>query len=82
VIRNQAAAIVALLVMGFVIEPTVMSLDPDVGAWLPVGGAPAGINEPPDIEKLLSPGVAVLAELGWIAGFAAFGVLLLRRRDL
>ena len=81
-VRNQAGAIVLLLVMGFVIEPTVIGLEPDVGAWLPVGGAPAGINEPPDSEELLSPGLAVLAELGWIAGLGAIGALLLRRRDL
>jgi ABC-2 type transport system permease protein len=81
-VRNQAGAIVLLLVMAFVIEPTVIGLEPDVGAWLPVNGAPAGINEPPDSEELLSPGIAVLAELGWIAALGAIGALLLRRRDL
>ena len=81
-IRNQAGAMVTLLVLAFMIEPTVLGLEPDVGAYLPVSGAPSGINRAEDDPELLAPGVAVLVELGWIAGLAALGGLLLRRRDL
>jgi ABC-2 type transport system permease protein len=87
-IRNQPTAIVAVLVLAFVIEPTVIALAPDVGRFGPFSGLSAGIQSIPadDIgaegADLLSPGVASLAMLGWIAVPFAAGVTMLRRRDL
>ncbi len=82
VIRNQVGAVVTILVFGFVIEPAVFALEPDVGAALPVAIAPAGINRPGDDPEFLSTGGAIVVELGWISALAAVGGLLLRRRDV
>src|SRR5215211_597589 len=83
-VRNQVVAIVGLLVLAFVLEPTLIAIAPDVGQFGPTGGAPNGIIRinPVGEEDLLSPAVAVLVMLGWVGlGFAATAALL-RRRDL
>ena len=82
IVRNQAGALVALLALGFIVEPIVIGVAPDVGRYLPVNGAPNAISRVGDDEDLLSPGLGVLVECAWIAGLAAIGGLLLRRRDL
>jgi len=87
-IRNQPTAIVGVLVLAFVIEPTVIALVPEVGRFGPTSGLAAGIQAIPpsdigaDGVDLLSPGLATLAMLAWIAVPFAAGVTLLRRRDL
>ena len=87
-VRNQPVAIVGVLVLGFAIEPTVIALAPDVGRFTPFSALPAAIQQIPasdvgsDELDLLSPGLAVLAELAWIGVFFAAGAYLLRRRDL
>jgi len=87
-IRNQVVAIVALLVIAFVVEPAIVALVPEVGRFAPLSALPTAIQDIPaedvglgDLD-LLAPGLALLALLGWIA--AAFGIsgALLRRRDL
>jgi ABC-2 type transport system permease protein len=83
-VRNQIVAIVGLLVLAFVLEPTLIALAPDVGRFGPTGGAPNGVIRinPVGEEDLLSPGVALLVMVGWVGiGFAAVATLL-RRRDL
>ena len=87
-VRNQPVAIVGVLVLGFAIEPTVIALAPDVGRFTPFSALPASIQQIPasdvgsDELDLLSPGLAVLAELAWIGAFFTAGAYLLRRRDL
>jgi ABC-2 type transport system permease protein len=88
-IRNQPTAIVAVLVLAFVVEPTVIGLVPEVGRFGPFSGLSAGIQAipadnigAPDDTDLLSPGLATLAMLAWIAVPFAAGVTMLRRRDL
>jgi ABC-2 type transport system permease protein len=87
-IRNQPTAIVGVLVVAFMIEPAVIALAPDVGRFLPFSGLAGGIQGIPasdvgnDDLNLLSPGLAALAMLVWIAVPFAAGVTLLRRRDL
>jgi ABC-type transport system involved in multi-copper enzyme maturation permease subunit len=87
-IRNQPTAIVAVLVLAFVIEPTVIALAPDVGRFGPTSGLAAGVQAIPaddigaDGADLLSPGLATLGLLAWIAVPFAAGVTMLRRRDL
>jgi ABC-2 type transport system permease protein len=87
-VRNQPVAIVGVLVLGFVIEPTVIALLPEVGRFAPFSALAGSIQEIPasdvgsDELDLLSPGLAVLAELAWIGVFFAPGAYLLRRRDL
>ena len=85
VVRNQAGAIVTLLVLAFMVEPTLGAVEPDVGKFMPVAAAPASIREAEDgaeDDDLLEPLAAVGVELLWIAGLATAGGLLLRRRDL
>ncbi|MCW2989860.1 MAG: hypothetical protein JWM73_454 [Solirubrobacterales bacterium] len=83
VVRNQVAAIVGLLILGFAIEPALIGLVIDVGKFGPIDGAPNGlIGTTFDDEGILAAGPAALVMLGWIAvGFSAAAVLL-RRRDL
>jgi ABC-2 type transport system permease protein len=87
-LRNQAFAIVTVLVASFALEPTVIALAPDVGRFGPFVGLPtAAADIPPDdvgLEdaSLLAPGLAVLGMLAWIGATYAAGAALLRRRDL
>jgi hypothetical protein len=87
-VRNQPVAIVAVLVIGFAIEPTVIALAPDVGRFAPFSALSASIQHIPasdvgsDELDLLSPGIAWLAMFAWIAAAFAPGAVLLRRRDL
>lgn len=85
-IRNQIVAIIGVLIVGFVVDPALFALAPDVAAYSPTGGAPGGII---DIEPfgesdvgLLSPPLAVLVMLGWIGAFFAAAGARLKTRDL
>ena len=82
IVRNQAGAIVTILVMPMIVEPALGALEPDVGKFLPLLAAPAALRAVEDEPDLLEPLAAVGVELAWIAGLAAIGGLLLRRRDL
>lgn len=87
-IRNQPTAIVGVLALAFVVEPTLIALVPDVGRFGPFSGLAGSIQGIPasdvgnDDLNLLSSGLATLAMLAWIAVPFAAGVTLLRRRDL
>ena len=86
-VRNQIAAVVGLLALGFVAEPLVVSLAPDVGRYGPLGAlasAAAGLPEEAvggDVT-LLAVGPAIAALLAWITGTLALAAVLLVRRDL
>ena len=81
-IRNQAGAIVTVLVILFVIEPTILGFWPDEGRYLPFLGAPGGFAGETGDEDLLDPGVALLMMLGWIAVICGGAAALFRRRDI
>lgn len=87
-IRNQVVAIIGVLIFGFVVEPALFGLVPDVGRFGPTAGAPSGIidvspfGESDEEDDLLSPVAAVLVMLGWIAAFFAAAGVRLRSRDL
>ncbi len=88
-VRNQVAAVVGLLVIGFVIDPLIAALLPEVAPYSPFSGLPIGIQDVPpedaglsDEVDVLSPGLAVLAMLAWIGAAFAAGAALLIRRDL
>jgi ABC-2 type transport system permease protein len=85
-VRNQVVAIIAVLILGFVIEPALFGLAPDVARFAPTQGAPAGIQDiqpfGDDSDPLLSPAVATLVMLGWIALLYAATGLRLKLRDL
>ena len=87
VLRNQVVAIVGVLFVAFVLEPTLLGLVPGVGRFGPLQGAPGGIIEAAgfggdDTDFLLGPGVAVLVMLGWIGLFFGAAAARLRAGDL
>jgi ABC-2 type transport system permease protein len=86
-IRSQIVAVVALLALGFVAEPLVFALAPEVGRFGPLGAlanAVAGLpeNMGDDADVLLGVGPAIAAMLAWIAATFALAAVLLVRRDL
>ena len=88
-VRNQAVAIVGVLVIIFVVDSAVTSLLPDVGRFSPFSALPAAASGPrPDDAglngdiDLLPGGLAVLAMLAWIGTLFAIGATLLKRRDV
>jgi len=83
-LRNQIVAIVAVLILSFVVEPTLVGLAPDVGKYGPIVNAPNGIIgiSPFSDDKPLDAGVAILVMLGWIGVLFALTAQTLRSRDL
>jgi hypothetical protein len=87
-LRNQIAAVVALLVVMFIVEPTVVALAPGVGRFAPLGVLPVAAAGLPSEEMglseldMLGPTAATLALVAWIAALLALAAALLVRRDL
>ena len=85
-VRNQVVAIVGILVVAFIVEPTLFGLVPDVAKFAPTQGAPGGISHVDtfndDTTGLLTPAIAALVMLGWIGLFFAAAGARLRRFDL
>jgi hypothetical protein len=81
-VRNQAVAIVGVLATGFVVEPALLGLVPDVGRFGPFLALPGGLGNVEDDPELFAPGLAALAMLGWIVATYVGAAALLRRRDL
>ncbi len=87
-IRNQAAAIVAVLITIFMVEPVLVTVAGDVGRFGPLNALPTAIvNLDPEATGLgdvsvLAPLPAVAAMLAWIGAAFAGAVLLLRYRDV
>jgi len=87
-VRNQPVAIVGVLMLAFVIEPSLVALAPDVGRFAPFSALSGAIQEmsAEDVGNsdlnLLSPGLAVLAMFAWIGTAFTAGAVLLKRRDL
>lgn len=89
-IRNQPTAIVFILLLAFVIDPLVVSLEPEYGRFSPTGALPLSIQDidPEDVGfdgddlDLLSPGAAAAAMFAWIGALFAAGAALLVRRDV
>ncbi len=87
VVRNQIAAIIGVLFVAFVLEPTLIGLAEDYGRFGPTQGAPGGIIQVAgfdgeEADYLLSPGVSVLVMLGWIGAFFGVAAARLRGGDL
>jgi ABC-2 type transport system permease protein len=88
-IRNQIAAVVALLVMSFVVEPIVLALAPHVGRFGPMGalsvsaaGLPNETAGVPDDVHLFGVIPSMLLLLAWVAGAFAVSTALIHTRDL
>jgi ABC-2 type transport system permease protein len=87
-VRNQAVAVVGVLVLIFVVDSAVTALVPSVGRFSPfsalptaVAGIPADNAGIPDVD-LIPGGLAALAMLAWIGSLFAIGAVLLIRRDV
>jgi ABC-2 type transport system permease protein len=87
-VRNQVVAVVGVLVMAFVVEPTVISLVPEVGRFGPFSALTTSLTGIPAEDAglgevdLLAPGLAGLVMLAWIGTAFAAGYALLRARDV
>jgi ABC-2 type transport system permease protein len=87
-VRNQVVAVVGLLVFWFLVEPTLLSLVPEVGRFGPFVALSTGASGIPAEDAglgevdLLDPALAALALLAWIGAAFAAGYALLRRRDV
>ena len=87
-VRNQAVAVVGVLLLIFVVDSVITGLVPSVGRYSPfsalptaVAGLPAEDAGIPDVD-LLPGGVAALLMLAWILALFAIGAVLLIRRDV
>ena len=87
-IRNQPTAIVAILILAFVIDPLLGNVAPGVDRFSPVGALPSAIQglDPndvgtPDVD-FLAAGPAVAVMVAWIGALFAGGAALLRSRDV
>jgi ABC-2 type transport system permease protein len=87
-VRNQPTAIVAVLMLSFVIEPAVIGIVPEYGKYGPFVGLPLGIQDIDggglglDEVDVLAVAPATLAMLAWISLFFAAAATLLHRRDV
>jgi ABC-2 type transport system permease protein len=88
VVRNQAVAVVAVLLVGFAVEPVLFGVASGVARFGPFIALPTAIaNDDPtsngfDPGELLSRWAAVGAMLAWIAVFFSGGAALLLERDV
>jgi hypothetical protein len=80
ILRNQVAAVIALLAWGFVIENLIFGLAPSVGRYGPEQAATAitGLTT----RHLLSPVAGGAVLIAWVAALVAAGVVLTVRRDV
>ena len=83
-LRNQVGALVGVLIVFMIVEPTLLGLAPDVGRFAPLQGAPAGLVglDTRDDSELLTAAAAGLVMVGWLAVLFAAAGALLRARDL
>jgi ABC-2 type transport system permease protein len=80
IVRNQVAAVIALLAWDFVINGLLFGLAPSVGRFMPTTAANAlmGLKT----EHLLSPAAGGAVLLGWVLTLALAGLALTLRRDV
>jgi ABC-2 type transport system permease protein len=87
-VRNQVVAVVGVLVLGFMVEPMVITLVPEVGRFGPFSALPTSLSGIPADDAglgevdLLAPGLAALTMMAWIGAAFAAGYTLLRGRDV
>jgi ABC-2 type transport system permease protein len=79
-VRNQVAAVVGVLVVMFVIDPTITFAAPDVAAYS-IGSSTAALSGF-DVDGALDWWVSGLVLLGWTTLFAVLGAFAEQRRDV
>jgi hypothetical protein len=80
-LRNQVAAVVIVLVVLFVVDPTLAALDEDLGPFT-LTGLGIAISGGDDSTDLLSPGVAGLVWALYALLFATLAAIRTARRDI
>jgi ABC-2 type transport system permease protein len=80
-LRNQVAAVVTVLVMLFVVDPTLAALDEDLAAFT-LTGLGIAISGGDDSTQLLSPGIAGLVWALYALLFTTLAAILTARRDI
>jgi ABC-2 type transport system permease protein len=80
ILRNQVAAVIALLAWDFVVNSLLFGLAPSVGRYMPTPAADAlmGLKA----AHLLSPAAGGAVLLAWTAALALAGLMLTLRRDV
>jgi ABC-2 type transport system permease protein len=81
-IRNQIVAVVGLIALAAVLEPSISEVAPDIGRFGPLAGAPGGVLGGVDAGALLAPGLAIAVLIAWAALAFAAAASRLSRRDL
>lgn len=82
-VRNQVVGIVGLFIFGLAVEPALTALADNVAQFLPISGAPSAVTQTTMSGKAhLSPGLALLVMLGWVALGSVASAITLERRDL
>jgi ABC-2 type transport system permease protein len=87
-IRNQAVAIVGILIVAFVVDGLLGQFAPGVEAFSPTGALPSSIQgvSPDDVGSpkvdFVAPVAALGAMLVWIGGLFGLGAVLLGSRDV
>jgi hypothetical protein len=84
IVRNQAGAIVGVLLTLFVVEPVLAAFVEDLAQFTPFVGAPSGLfaGTSEESEDALSLGLALLVMAGWVAATSALAAVMLRERDI
>jgi ABC-2 type transport system permease protein len=80
VIKNQVFAVIGLIIWAFVIDNLLRALVSDVGRFTPVAASDsitAGFE-----DYLLTPALAALLLIGYVAAFLAGGTFLVSHRDV
>jgi ABC-type transport system involved in multi-copper enzyme maturation permease subunit len=80
VIKNQVFAVIALIVWTGFIDNILRNVVPDIGRFTPVGVSDSITSGYEDY--LLSPPVAGLILVGYVAAFVVAGAVLVARRDV
>jgi ABC-2 type transport system permease protein len=80
IIRNQVAAVIALLAWDFVVNALLFGLAPSIGRFMPTPAANAlmGLKT----AHLLSAAAGAAVLVGWTVALGVAGVVLTRRRDV
>ncbi len=80
ILRNQVAAVIALLAWDLVINGLLFGLAPSVGRFMPTTAADSLMGL--ETAHLLPPAAGAAVLVGWTMVLALAGLVLIRRRDV
>jgi ABC-2 type transport system permease protein len=79
-LRNQVAGVIGALILAFIVEPLIPSIDKTAADVLPIGAGSALAGQ--GGAEALAPGWALLVLLAWTVPLTVAAVIAERRRDL